>query len=106
MSQPDGKPERDWREIAVDICIEKVRRMRELTDDLSRMSTILQACSLEAKHRRRLTDRIRDLCARVVVTPDGPELYGIMQELRAALYEDTRIIERASLPHERRTSGL
>jgi len=60
---------------------------------------------MEVKHSRRLTDRIRSVCARVVVTPDGPELYGIMQELRAALYEDTRIREHASLPHERRTSG-
>jgi len=60
---------------------------------------------MEVKHSRRLTDRIRSVCARVVVTPDGPELYGIMQELRAALYEDTRRVrEHASLPQERRTS--
>ena len=39
--------------------------------------------------RRRLEDRIRELCARAVVTPESAELDEIFHRLRAALREHT-----------------
>ena len=39
---------------------------------------------------RRLEDRIRELCAKVVVTPGTPEWNEILRELSEALHEHTR----------------
>ena len=38
----------------------------------------------------RLEDRIRELCEKVAVTPQSPELGKIIQDLKAALAEHTR----------------
>jgi hypothetical protein len=40
--------------------------------------------------KRRLEDRIRDLCAEVVNTQDSPEWNNILQNLAAALHEHAR----------------
>lgn len=56
--------------------------------------------------RRRLEDRIRELCARAVVTPESGELDEIFTQLRAALREHTdrlrHLAVSAPLPRERR----
>jgi len=50
---------------------------------------------------KRLTDRIRELSAQAVSTPEGPELEKIIRELREALNEHIqRLRERAWLPPE------
>jgi hypothetical protein len=36
---------------------------------------------------RRLEDRIRNLCAKAVVSEDTPELQEVLEQLRAALHE-------------------
>jgi hypothetical protein len=65
--------------------------------------------------RQRLDDRIKDLCAKAVATPQSPELNEILQELQAALAEHTRRLRKlvadfparakADLPTMIRTSG-
>jgi hypothetical protein len=40
--------------------------------------------------KRRLEDRIKELCAQVVTTADTPERNKILQRLTTALYEHTR----------------
>jgi formylmethanofuran dehydrogenase subunit E len=39
---------------------------------------------------QRLEDRIKELCAKAVVTPESPELNAILKELQAALAEHAR----------------
>jgi hypothetical protein len=57
---------------------------------------------------RRLEDRIRDLCAKAVVTTDPEELNEILQQLSSALHDQVeRIRNRVSQPRlapERRFS--
>jgi hypothetical protein len=59
--------------------------------------------------KRRLEDRIRELCAEVVTTPEAPEWNEILQQLTAALHEHTRRMRKliAELPvrTERRSSN-
>ena len=38
---------------------------------------------------RRLEDRIRELCAKAVETKDTTELYNILEQLTAAMHEQT-----------------
>ena len=47
-----------------------------------------------------LDDRIRDLCAKAVVTNDSAELRKILKDLRAAIHEHTRRLRKlaASYP--------
>jgi len=56
--------------------------------------------------RRRLEDRIRELCAKAVVTPESAELDEIFQQLRAALREHTERLRHlavsAPVPPDRR----
>jgi len=55
---------------------------------------------------RRLEDRIRDLCAKAVSTPESPELDQILADLKRALEEHiNRIRARALFPQakERRS---
>jgi hypothetical protein len=40
--------------------------------------------------KRRLEDRILDLCAEAVATPEGPKLETIMRQLNQALLEHNR----------------
>jgi hypothetical protein len=40
--------------------------------------------------KRRLEDRIRELCAKAVATPETPEWNNILQQLANALHEHTR----------------
>jgi hypothetical protein len=57
---------------------------------------------------RRLEDRIRDLCAKAVVTTDPEELNAVLQQLSSALHDQVeRIRNRVSQPRlapERRFS--
>jgi hypothetical protein len=39
---------------------------------------------------RRLTDRIKELCAKAVSLPESPELNEVLRELNSALSEHTR----------------
>lgn len=60
--------------------------------------------------RRRLEDRIRELCARAVAMPESPELDEIFRQLRAALHEHTErlrsLATKAPMPPERRSFKL
>ena len=57
---------------------------------------------------RRLEDRIRELCAKVLVNPSTPEWNEILRELSTALHEHTRRMRKliAELPirRERRSA--
>jgi hypothetical protein len=57
---------------------------------------------------RRLEDRIRELCAKVMVNPSTPEWNEILRELSTALHEHTRRMRKliAELPirRERRSA--
>ena len=57
---------------------------------------------------RRLEDRIRNLCAKAMVTTDPTELSGILEQLRAALRDHVARLRRLAagfrLPPERRHS--
>jgi hypothetical protein len=44
----------------------------------------------DAALSQRLEDRIKELCAKAVVTPESPELNTILKELQAALAEHAR----------------
>lgn len=53
----------------------------------------------------RLEDRIRDLCARIVGSPDSAEAIKAIQELRVALHEHTERLRRRlvfPIPPDRR----
>ena len=45
----------------------------------------------------RLEDRIKELCAKAVVTPESPELSAILKELHAALAEHARRLRKMVL---------
>jgi hypothetical protein len=57
---------------------------------------------------RRLEDRIRELCAKVVTTPGAPEWNKILQQLTAALHEHTnrmrKLIAEFPMRPERRSA--
>ncbi|MCU1297620.1 MAG: hypothetical protein JWO91_1898, partial [Acidobacteriaceae bacterium] len=46
---------------------------------------------------QRLTDRIKELCARAVALPESPELNEVLAELNAALREHTRRLRNMAL---------
>jgi hypothetical protein len=45
---------------------------------------------------RRLEDRIKELCARAVSTPESPELNQVLKDLQAALHEHTQRLRKTA----------
>jgi hypothetical protein len=56
----------------------------------------------------RLEDRIKQLCAKAVTTPESPELNEILKQLQSALHEHTErlrgIVAARHIPEERRST--
>jgi hypothetical protein len=80
-----------------------------ITSTIWTMRDLLAAEKLRAvQMRKRLNDRIKELCAKAVETPVSPELEEILQELQKALHEHSEqlraIAGQYSEPSNRRTA--